>query len=70
MTTYLSGHFGESSVSMEALQEFKIQTSGLSAEYGRHGRSSAASIRTASASRPLRRRWSAQYSSIPETFSL
>ena len=35
MTTYLSGHFGESSVSMEALQEFKIQTSGLSAEYGR-----------------------------------
>jgi hypothetical protein len=35
VTTYLSGHFGESSVSMEALQEFKIQTSGLSAEYGR-----------------------------------
>lgn len=35
VTTYLSGHFGESSVSMEALQEFKIQTSGLSAEFGR-----------------------------------
>lgn len=35
VTTYLSGHFGESSVSMEALHEFKIQTSGLSAEYGR-----------------------------------
>ena len=37
VTTYLSGHFGESSVSMEALEEFKIQTSGLSAEYGRTG---------------------------------
>ena len=38
MTTYLSGHFGESSVSVEALQEFKIQTSGMSAEFGRaHG---------------------------------
>ena len=35
VTTYLAGHFGESSVSMEALEEFKIQTSGLSAEYGR-----------------------------------
>ena len=35
VTTYLAGHFGESSVSMEALQEFKIQTSGLSAEFGR-----------------------------------
>src|SRR5688572_30573775 len=35
VTTYLSGHFGESSVSMEALQEFRIQTSGMSAEYGR-----------------------------------
>jgi hypothetical protein len=31
VTTYLAGHFGESSVSMEALQEFKVQTSGLSA---------------------------------------
>jgi hypothetical protein len=37
VTTYLAGHFGESSVSMEALEEFKIQTSGLSAEYGRTG---------------------------------
>ena len=37
VTTYLAGHFGESSVSMEALQEFKIQTSGLSAEHGRTG---------------------------------
>src|SRR5688500_14794392 len=35
VTTYLAGHFGESSVSMEALEEFKIQTSGLSAEFGR-----------------------------------
>src|SRR4051794_2077885 len=35
VTTYLSGHFGESSVSVEALQEFKIQTSGMSAEFGR-----------------------------------
>ena len=35
VTTYLAGHFGESSVSMEALQEFRIQTSGMSAEYGR-----------------------------------
>jgi hypothetical protein len=37
VTTYLAGHFGESSVSMEALQEFKVQTSGLSAEHGRTG---------------------------------
>src|SRR4051794_17863196 len=35
VTTYLSGHFGESSVSVEALQEFRIQTSGMSAEFGR-----------------------------------
>ncbi|MBO0862154.1 MAG: TonB-dependent receptor [Chloracidobacterium sp.] len=37
VTTYLSGHFGETYVSPEALGEFKIQTSGLSAEYGRTG---------------------------------
>ncbi len=37
VTTYLSGHFGESYVSPEALGEFKIQTSGLSSEYGRTG---------------------------------
>ncbi|MBO0797912.1 MAG: carboxypeptidase regulatory-like domain-containing protein, partial [Blastocatellia bacterium] len=37
VTTYLAGHFGESYVSPEALQEFKIQTSGLSAEFGRTG---------------------------------
>ena len=35
VTTYLSGHFGESSVSVEAIQQFKIQTSGMSAEFGR-----------------------------------
>ena len=35
VTTYLSGHFSESSVSVEALAEFKIQTSGMSAEFGR-----------------------------------
>ena len=35
VTTYLAGHFSESSVSVEALQEFKIQTSGMSAEFGR-----------------------------------
>src|SRR3954471_12980291 len=32
---YISGHMGESSPSMEAIQEFKIQTSGMSAEYTR-----------------------------------
>ena len=37
VTTYLAGHFGESYVSPEALGEFKIQTSGLSAEFGRTG---------------------------------
>ncbi len=37
VTTVISGHFGETSVSIEALEEFKIQTSGLSAEYGRTG---------------------------------
>ena len=36
VTTYLAGHFSESSVSVEALQEFKIsQTSGMRAEFGR-----------------------------------
>ncbi|MCI0622643.1 MAG: TonB-dependent receptor [Acidobacteria bacterium] len=37
VTSSFSGHFGETSVSIEALEEFKIQTSGLSAEYGRTG---------------------------------
>ncbi|HWR50911.1 MAG TPA: TonB-dependent receptor [Bryobacteraceae bacterium] len=36
-TIYISGQFGESSPSMEALEEFKVQTSGMSAEYGRTG---------------------------------
>jgi len=35
VSTYRAGHFGESSVSLEAVQEFKIQTSGMSAEFGR-----------------------------------
>ena len=35
VTTYLAGHFGESTVSMESLQEMRVQTSGISAEYGR-----------------------------------
>jgi len=35
VTTYLQGHFGESTVSMESLQEMRVQTSGISAEYGR-----------------------------------
>jgi hypothetical protein len=34
-TIYISGHMGESSPSMEALEEFKIQTSGMSAEFSR-----------------------------------
>ena len=34
-TIYISGHMGESSPSMEALEEFKVQTSGMSAEYSR-----------------------------------
>jgi hypothetical protein len=38
VTTERAGHFGESSVSVEALQEFKIQASGMSAEFARtHG---------------------------------
>jgi hypothetical protein len=36
-TIYIGGHMGESSPSMEALQEFRVQTSGMSAEYGRTG---------------------------------
>jgi hypothetical protein len=35
VTTNRGGAFGESSVSLEAVQEFKIQTSGMSAEFGR-----------------------------------
>jgi hypothetical protein len=35
VSTYRGGHFGESSVSLEAVQEFKVQTSGMSAEFGR-----------------------------------
>ncbi len=34
-TIYISGHMGESSPSMEALEGFKIQTSGMSAEFTR-----------------------------------
>jgi hypothetical protein len=33
--TEKTGHFGESSMSMEAVQEFKVQTSAISAEFGR-----------------------------------
>ena len=34
-TAQIQGHIGESSPTMEAVQEFSVQTSGLSAEYGR-----------------------------------
>jgi hypothetical protein len=35
VTTTRSGHFGESAISMESLQEFKIQTNPVAAEFGR-----------------------------------
>jgi hypothetical protein len=34
-TIYIGGHMGESSPSMEAIEEFKVQTSGMSAEFSR-----------------------------------
>lgn len=34
-SVYIAGHMGESSPSMESLEEFKVQTSGMSAEYTR-----------------------------------
>ncbi|MBK5292298.1 MAG: TonB-dependent receptor [Acidobacteriia bacterium] len=34
-TAQIQGHVGESSPTMEAVQEFTVQTSGMSAEYGR-----------------------------------
>lgn len=36
-TIYIGGQIGESAPSLEALEEVKIQTSGMSAEYGRTG---------------------------------
>ena len=36
-TIYIGGQFGESTPSLEAFAEFKVQTSGMSAEYGRTG---------------------------------
>jgi hypothetical protein len=33
----IGGHVGETSPSMEAVEEFKVQTSGIAAEYGRTG---------------------------------
>src|SRR5438067_483938 len=36
-TTYIGGDFVESNVSLESVEEFKVQTSGLSAEFGRTG---------------------------------
>lgn len=35
VSTFLAGHFTETSVSMESLGEVKVQTSGVSAEFGR-----------------------------------
>ncbi|MBZ5728873.1 MAG: TonB-dependent receptor [Acidobacteriia bacterium] len=37
ITTYIAGHFGESSVSLEAIEEFRVETSGFGAEFGRTG---------------------------------
>jgi len=34
-TAQIQGHIGESSPSMESIEEFRVQTSGMSAEYGR-----------------------------------
>jgi hypothetical protein len=34
-TSHIQGHIGESSPTMEAVEEFKVQTGGMSAEYGR-----------------------------------
>lgn len=36
-TVYIGGQFAESSPSLEAFEEMKVQTSGMSAEYGRTG---------------------------------
>ncbi len=35
VSTYLAGHYTESSISMEALSEVKVHTGGVSAEFGR-----------------------------------
>ncbi len=35
VTTYNAGHFEEGSISVEAMQEFKVQSSGMPAEFGR-----------------------------------
>jgi hypothetical protein len=35
VSTFRAGDFGQMATSIEALQEFKVQTSGMSAEYGR-----------------------------------
>ncbi len=37
VVVYIGGHYGEQNVSLEAVEEFKVQTSGLSAEFGRTG---------------------------------